>query len=258
MRIGLIGAGRVANHLGKILAQSHDIVEVHSRTLHSAKDLAMKLQARVCDEITALDCAVDLIIIAVQDQQIASIAEALGKLNPQALVVHTSGSTHIEILRDVGLRAGVFYPLQTFSMDREIDWQETPIFVEADIQEDQQKLSALAQSLSQRTYLYSSAQRLTLHMAAVFACNFSNYCYDMAKQIVDAQQVDFSLLYPLMLETAQKALKYDPVAMQTGPAMRGDQNVLNMHEQLLDQSQRQDLAEVYTLLSQQIMQRHGS
>ena len=90
----------------------------------------------------------------------------------------------------------------------------------------------------------------------MFACNFSNYCYDIAKQIVDAQQVDFSLLYPLILETANKVMQNDPRQGQTGPAMRGDQNILNIHQQMLEQSQRQDLANVYNLLSQQILERH--
>ncbi|OTL05278.1 F420-dependent NADP oxidoreductase, partial [Acinetobacter baumannii] len=101
-------------------------------------------------------------------------------------------------------------------------------------------------------------QRLTLHLAAVFACNFSNYCFDMAKQVVDAEQVDFSLLYPLILETAKKATENDPKQMQTGPAMRGDQNILAMHQSLLAQANRDDLKKVYQLLSDGIVKRHHS
>lgn len=119
-------------------------------------------------------------------------------------------------------------------------------------------MNALANELSQRVYEYTSAQRLSLHLAAVYACNFANYCYDMAKQVVDAQQVDFSLLYPLILETAQKATAADPKAMQTGPAMRGDKNIIAMHAEMLEQSQRQDLKAVYALLSEQILKRHHS
>ena len=96
-----------------------------------------------------------------------------------------------------------------------------------------------------------------LQTLVVFACNFSNYCYDMAKQVVDAEQVDFSLLYPLILETAQKVTQNDPKQMQTGPAMRQDQNILQMHQQMLAQVQRENLAEVYALMSQQISQRHS-
>ncbi len=172
------------------------------------------------------------------------------------LIVHTSGSTDIQVLAKVHARAGVFYPLQTFSLAREVNWQSTPLFVEVSQANDLVQLSELANSLSSRVYTYTSAQRLSLHLAAVFACNFSNYCYDMAKQIVDAKQVDFSLLYPLILETAHKAVQHDPKQMQTGPAMRGDQNILNMHQQMLNDAKREDLKNVYNLMSQQILQSH--
>jgi predicted short-subunit dehydrogenase-like oxidoreductase (DUF2520 family) len=129
-------------------------------------------------------------------------------------------------------------------------------FVEASNHEDLSFLTALANSLSQRVYQYSSKQRQTLHLAAVFACNFSNYCYDMAKQVVDAEQVDFSLLFPLILETASKAVANDPKEMQTGPARRGDENILKMHTQLLAESNQLDLEQVYELMSKGILKRH--
>ncbi len=173
-------------------------------------------------------------------------------------MVHTSGSTDIEVISHLHEKAGVFYPLQTFSLERDVDWSATPLFVEAVADVDQKLLSDLANSLSNRVYQYTSKQRLTLHLAAVFACNFSNYCFDMAKQIVDAEQVDFSLLYPLMIETAKKATENDPKQMQTGPAMRSDQNILTMHQNLLAQAERDDLKEVYQLLSDGILQRHHS
>ena len=105
------------------------------------------------------------------------------------------------------MKSRVFYPLQTFSLERDVDWQATPLFVEATNKDDLVILSDLANSLSKRVYQYTSKQRLTLHLAAVFACNFSNYCFDMAKQVVDAEQVNFSLLYPLILETAKSYRK---------------------------------------------------
>ena len=105
---------------------------------------------------------------------------------------------------------------------------------------------------------YSSKQRQTLHLAAVFACNFSNYCYDMAKQIVDAESVDFNLLFPLIMETANKATQNDPQKMQTGPAMRGDQNILSMHRNLLINAHRADLENIYKIMSDGIFNTHHS
>jgi len=258
MRITIIGAGRVAYHLARILSARHDIVQVYSRTLEKAQQLAAQFQAQAVAKPEELDSNVDLVMIAVSDQSIASVIKQVHPHLQQNLVVHTSGSTHIYVLKKVHARAGVFYPLQTFSLERDIDWRATPIFIEAANEKDQILLLDLANSLSKSVYHYTYSQRLSLHLAAVFACNFSNYCYDMAKQVVDAERVDFSLLYPLILETAHKATQNDPRQMQTGPATRGDQNILNMHRAMLEQSQRHDLADVYQLFSQQILERHES
>ena len=256
MRISFMGAGRVAHHLAHVLSQHHQIVQIYSRTLATAQTLATQVNATATMNIAELNPEIDLVIIAVSDQAIASVISNVHQQLPKVLIVHTSGSTDIEILAQIHARAGVFYPLQTFSLERQINWSDTPIFVEAKSEDDLVLLEELANQLSTRVYSYTSAQRLSLHLAAVFACNFTNYCYDMAKQIVDAQHVDFSLLYPLILETANKVLNNDPKQMQTGPAMRGDQNILKMHEQMLQKAQREDLKNIYQLMSQQILQSH--
>ena len=256
MRISFMGAGRVAHHLAHVLSQHHQIVQIYSRTLATAQTLAIQVNATATMNIAELNPEIDLVIIAVSDQAIASVISNVHQQLPKVLIVHTSGSTDIEVLAQIHARAGVFYPLQTFSLDRDIPWLDTPIFVEAKSEDDLVLLAEFANQLSTRVYSYTSAQRLSLHLAAVFACNFTNYCYDMAKQIVDSQHVDFSLLYPLILETANKVLNNDPKQMQTGPAMRGDQNILKMHEQMLQKAQREDLKNIYQLMSQQILQSH--
>lgn len=256
MRISFMGAGRVAHHLAHVLSQHHQIVQIYSRTLATAQTLATQVNATATMNIAELNPEIDLVIIAVSDQAIASVISNVHQQLPKVLIVHTSGSTDIEVLAQIHARAGVFYPLQTFSLDRDIPWLDTPIFVEAKSEDDLVLLAELANQLSTRVYSYTSAQRLSLHLAAVFACNFTNYCYAMAKQIVDAQHVDFSLLYPLILETANKVLNNDPKQMQTGPAMRGDQNILKMHQQMLQKAQREDLKNIYQLMSQQILQSH--
>lgn len=258
MRISLIGSGRVATHLANVLAESHQIVQIYSRQYAHAEQLAEMVKADAINQIEQIQSNIDLLIIAVSDQSIAQVIEQVTNYLPDVLIVHTSGSTDLKVLTQFHTRAGVFYPLQTFSLERDVDWLATPLFVEASTDEDLEILNGLAQNLSQSVYLYSSAQRLSLHLAAVFACNFSNYCYDMAKQVTDAEQVDFSLLYPLIVETAQKATQNDPRTMQTGPAMRGDQNILQMHKTMLESAQQNELKSVYTLLSEQILQQHQS
>ncbi|MDH1916790.1 DUF2520 domain-containing protein [Acinetobacter junii] len=256
MRITFIGAGRVAYHLAKVLHPDHQIVQVFSRDLEKANRLASLVDAVAISDFEQLTSDIDLVIIAISDQAIAQVIQKISASLQQVLIVHTSGSTSLEVLSVVHDKSGVFYPLQTFSYEREIDWTTTPVFVEAVNNHDLDLLTSLAGSLTQKVYQYSSQQRQTLHMAAVFACNFSNYCYDIAKQIVDEQQVDFSLLHPLILETAQKATINDPKEMQTGPAMRGDENILKMHHNLLKKDARNDLVDVYQLLSEGIKTRH--
>lgn len=257
MRISFIGAGRVATHLASALCEQHQIIQILSRNLARAETLAIQLNAEAISECSQLNAQVDLVIVAVSDQSIVEVIESISPYLQGVLIVHTSGSTNLSVLTQSHEQSGVFYPLQTFSIGRAVDWVNTPLFVEAVQAEDLESLTILANSLSHRVYQYNSEQRLSLHLAAIFACNFSNYCYDMAKQVVDAKQVDFSLLYPLIVETANKATQNDPELMQTGPAIRGDHNILNMHQQMLNDTDREDLKVVYQILSQQILKRHS-
>ncbi|WP_445115787.1 Rossmann-like and DUF2520 domain-containing protein [Acinetobacter sp. WZC-1] len=258
MRISFIGSGRVATHLAGVLSGSHDIVQICSRDPVHAQKLARQVQAQAISDDQQLNPDIDVLMLAVSDQAIATVIQGLPISFRNILVVHTSGSTHLDVLTRHHQSSGVFYPLQTFSLERQVNWSDIPLLVEANHKEDLVLLTHLANSLSNHVYPYNSVQRLSLHLAAVFACNFSNYCYDVASQLTHAQQVDFSLLYPLMLETTHKAMQYDPKAMQTGPAVRGDQNILMLHQQLLADAQREDLIQIYELLSRGIMQRHLS
>lgn len=255
MRISFIGSGRVATHLAQAFSKQHHIVQIFSPHFENAQKLANLVHAEAIHHLYELQDNIDLCVIAVSDQAIAEVIQQLKLYVKNTLVVHSSGSTHLDVLADHYENVGVFYPLQTFSFEREIDWKNTPLLIEAKTEANQEKLLQLAKSLSNSVYTYSSAQRLSLHLAAVFACNFSNACYDIAKQVLDVQQVDFSLLSPLIVETAHKAVENEPKLVQTGPAMRGDQHILNMHQTMLLAAQRQDLAEVYMLLSEKIINR---
>jgi predicted short-subunit dehydrogenase-like oxidoreductase (DUF2520 family) len=256
MKIGFIGAGRVATHLAQALYSHYSIAQVFSRQYEHAESLAKRINAQAIDDIYQLRLDLDLVIISVSDHAIQEVVVQLQNINFQGLVVHTSGSTHLNVLENRLERVGVFYPLQTFSFESNVAWKQTPLFIEAKYPKDLNILNQLAELLSQKVYQYSSEQRLSLHLAAVFACNFSNYCYDISKQILDEKQVDFSLLYPLILETAKKATEVTPLDAQTGPAMRGDQNIIHMHQDMLQQLNRQEHVDVYALLSQQILNRH--
>jgi predicted short-subunit dehydrogenase-like oxidoreductase (DUF2520 family) len=254
MRISVIGAGRVAHHLAQVLSQHHEIVQVFSRDPAKTNLLAAILRADSCHEYEKLDPNIDIALIVVSDRAIEEVVNAVKDYLPDVLIAHTSGSTHISKITDHHSRAGVFYPLQTFSFESQIDWINTPLFIEATQADDLENLTLIAKQLSQKVYQYDSSQRLSLHLAAVFACNFSNYCYDVAKQLVDQQEVDFNLLHPLILETAKKATTNDPRTVQTGPAVREDFNILNMHEQMLIDLERDNLKQIYTLMTKGIQE----
>ncbi|SDB85173.1 Rossmann-like and DUF2520 domain-containing protein [Acinetobacter boissieri] len=255
MRISIIGSGRVATHLASALkAYGHIWVDVCGRKQSHVEQLAHTLGARALTDISDINTNIDLLIIAVADQAIKDVVSKLDK-SSGFLVVHTSGSTDVKVISDHIKNAGVLYPLQTFSMGSQIDWSNVPIFIEANAVENIDILYELGEQLSKKVYEYSSAQRLSLHLAAVFACNFSNYCYDIAQQIVQAQGVDFKLLAPLILATAQKATQIDPVTAQTGPAMRHDEGILQQHLEFLQQYMP-SYATTYQLLSEQIQHRH--
>jgi len=257
MKISFIGSGRVATHLATALHQlGHQIQQIYSPNLTHAQQLATQVKAHAVSDLLQIEIEIDLLIIAVKDQAIAQVAEQLPEQLANVLLVHTSGSTDLNVLQKFHERCGVLYPLQTFSFEKSVDWSLVPLLIETHQSQDLYSLQDLAQQLSQRVYVYSSAQRLSLHLAAVFACNFSNYCYDMAKQVVDGASVDFSLLYPLILETADKATQFNPKDVQTGPALRQDQQILQMHQELLQKQQHGDLVEIYQKMSNAIQHRH--
>ena len=253
MKISFIGAGRVATQLADCFFRlGHTICQIYSP--HHAQRLAKQVDAQPIQYLNDLDCGVDLIVVAIKDEAINDLMIEIVKRTTQPLVVHTSGSTTLNTHYQ---RSGVFYPLQTFSFERGVDWKRVPLLIEAQDPDDLALLEQLAQQVSSFVYLYNSHQRLNLHLAAVFACNFSNYFYDVAEQLVTQVGVDFALLHPLILETAKKATLFKPHDVQTGPAKRGDQKILDMHQQLLQTLNQDELSHLYQLLSTQIKKPYG-
>ena len=256
MNISLIGSGNVATHLAQALYDlKHQIVQVYSQNLKNAQQLASLVQAQPVSQLQELQPA-DLYLIAVKDSAIAEIAAQLAPLTIQGIVAHTSGSTALDAIQQSSPHYGVFYPLQTFSKAKAVDFSQVPLLLEGSSAKVIQQLDILARQLSTQVYHYSTQQRRSLHLAAVIACNFSNYLYSVADDYLTRQGVDFDLLKPLILETASKIQHHAPIHMQTGPAVRHDQGILDMHQQMLE-SQPQ-LQQVYELLSQGIMHLHMS
>jgi len=250
MRITIFGSGNVATHLAAAFKNAgHKIVQVYSRSMNNAALLAYHVKAEAIDTLEAINAETDLFVIAVKDDAIGPIAQVLAKY--EKLMVHTSGATDLYTLLAFADNVGVFYPLQTFSKVKEVDFSKVPLCIEGADEKIAKQLTELAQTISNNVYQIDSAKRKILHLAAVFACNFPNYLYAIAQQLLARQHLDFDMLRPLILETAQKVQTRLPDEVQTGPAVRNDENTMAFHLQLL-QHQPQ-FQELYTLLSQGII-----
>jgi predicted short-subunit dehydrogenase-like oxidoreductase (DUF2520 family) len=247
--IVFIGAGNVATHLAMAFMQAgRRIVQVYSRTEQSARQLAEDLHTDFTTDLNKLNQSADLYIISLTDEATQEFAEKLKLLSKP--VVHTSGSLPMDLLRGISDNYGVLYPLQTFSKRRKVNFKEIPICVEANSTLMQQKLHQLASEISDHITEVDSERRKLLHLAAVFACNFPNYMYFLAGKIAEEGGFDFNILRPLIEETAGKVLKESPAEVQTGPAIRGDRAVMDMHMEGL--KDKPALREIYALISREI------
>lgn len=255
MRIAFVGAGRLATHLAQALAaQGHDIVEVYSRTMDSASSLASKLNAKAVNSLSDLTTDAEVYIVAVKDAALKDLIPALCKGREEAVFLHTAGSMPMTVFQGHAHHYGVLYPMQTFSKERPVDFACIPVFIEGSDERAQEVAGELARSVSRQVTVLSSEDRRHLHLAAVFACNFANHCYQLAAQVLERHGLPFSVMQPLIDETAAKVHEIPPYEAQTGPAVRYDENVINAQLQLLaDQPEAQ---RVYEIMSQSIHYTH--
>lgn len=246
-----IGAGNVATHLAQALQQKgFHLSQIYSRTQESAQALAQTLGCAWTTCLEQVDEHADLYIVSVKDAVLETVISQLAHCNPDALYLHTAGSMPMEVWKEEFKNYGVAYPMQTFSKQREVNFEEVPFFLEANSPENLSLLQEITGSLSPKVYEASSEQRKYLHIAAVFACNFSNHMYAICQHLLQAHQLPFESMLPLIDETARKVHELSPVEAQTGPARRYDENVINRHLNMLEEEPK--LAEIYRLLSEHI------
>lgn len=230
-KIVLVGAGRVATHLGRALRLVNlSPVAVWSRTEKSAHQLGLELMCFWTNSLVDLPVDADLYVLAVVDDAIRPVAEQLAQHIPtNRLVVHTSGATSSQVFSDLFERYGVFYPLQSFSLDRPIAFQSIPFCLSAHRASDLSLLKHIAQQLSEQVVEINDQQRAGLHVAAVFANNFTNYLQFISSQLLAQHGLPADLLQPLVEETIAKLQTLSPEEAQTGPAIRGDETTMTKH-----------------------------
>lgn len=245
IKITLIGSGNVAQHLIKAFTKS-ELVEIAQVFSRKKETLASLIEFdKIVDDFQDLKEA-DLYIIAVTDNAITEVSAQL-PFNNQ-LVVHTSGTASIDTL-DAKNRKGVFYPLQTFSKNKDVDFSVIPICLEAENTFDFRVLDTVAKSISKAIFPINSEQRKALHVAAVFVNNFTNHLYQIGHEICEENKVPFEILKPLIQETADKINTLNPTEAQTGPAKRNDSTTIEAHlEYLTNENQKN----IYKILTQSI------
>lgn len=246
--ITLLGAGNVGYHLAKKLHQEgHTIHQVFSRNSDRFANIYPTICQNVTTDLAHINAQADIYIIAVSDDAIKTVAE---QLNIQKkIVVHTSGASPMTQLQ-MHPNHGIFYPLQTFTRNKPIDFSHLPICIDGSNEQVKNTLFHLAQTLTQSVYPLTDEQRQALHVAAVFANNFTNHLLAIADDICKTHEVPFEILKPLIRETFEKIQVQTPQNSQTGPAIRGDKKTIEKHLALLATQDR--YAQLYQLLTQSI------
>lgn len=247
----------MATNLAPALQQSGaEVVEVWSKSRTSAEALAGTIGCTArWATLDALTREADLYVIAVKDAALSDVISQLHDGREKALMVHTAGSMPLSVFAEAGHeRGGVFYPMQTFSKERAVDFSQVHFFVEAASDTDVDVLLSLASALTgdeRLVHRSTSAMRRRLHLAAVFVCNFVNHCCTLSDELLAESGLDFSVMLPLLDETVAKLHQLPPAAAQTGPAVRRDENVMGMQKAML--ADKPELQRIYALLSESIM-----
>lgn len=248
MKVVLIGSGNVATHIATALkAVNVDVAQVWSYHYQNAILLADKVNTIAIKDLSEIDLDADICLISVKDDEITNVCSQLRSF--KGVIAHTSGSVALNVFADFE-NYGVFYPLQTFSKEKQVEFSNIPLCVEANNEKSLSVLKELANKLSTNVVEVNSNKRKILHLAAVFACNFTNHLYALADELLKANDLDFDMIRPLITETANKVQNSVPSAVQTGPAIRNDEQTLKKHEELLEGHQA--MLEIYKILSNSI------
>lgn len=250
LSITLAGAGNLAWNLCHAWKNLNNIeLSYWNRNPENSLLLAQIKDGIILSNPAEITTAPDFVFICTDDSAILSTASLFQNLN--TCLVHCSGSTSLQVLQNKNTKAAVFYPLQTFSKNIPSEWNNIPVLIEAE-GTNEKDLTSLAINMSANPSSMSSEQRLSLHLAAVFACNFTNHMWSVAYKICEQHQIPFRLLNPLIQKTVAKALQtgIDPAQMQTGPAKRKDSITIEKHLDLLQSDSLKQ--QIYKLISEDI------
>lgn len=244
--VTIIGTGNVGTHLYEVFTENKVRVDaVWSRSEKQIERGSISLRART-STLDFSESSSEIFIICLPDDAIPEIVSQL-KIPANVVVAHTSGSVEMEVLKSVSDHYGIFYPLQTFTKGRQVDFKKIPMLLEASDTQTMLKLETLARLISENVQYCNSEKRSQIHLAAVFACNFTNRILGISEDLLNEKGLDLSLLKPLVEETLTKSFELGPIAAQTGPAQRGDTATMEKHLKMLEGTA--EYRELYELVS---------
>jgi predicted short-subunit dehydrogenase-like oxidoreductase (DUF2520 family) len=254
MKIVLLGAGNVATHLGHSLKKAgHEILQVYSRSASSAKDLSLRLRVKPVTDVSEVSTRADLYIVSISDGSLARFLKTFPVKNKT--IIHTSGSVGIQVFGKKFKSYGVVYPLQTFSKNRNVNFDEVPLLLEGSNPKALKLIKEFADTISPHVFEFDSATRKTIHLSAVIANNFTNHLFVQAEKVLAKKNIPFPILGPLLHETVIKAVLLSPREAQTGPAKRGDTKIIDEHLKILKKDTT--LSKIYKLISESIEKESG-
>jgi predicted short-subunit dehydrogenase-like oxidoreductase (DUF2520 family) len=246
-KVVIIGGGNVSYHLIRSITSSgHKLVQIYNRTLSNLSDYSSRID--ITGQINSISQDADVYIICVKDTAISDLAKGL-RLKDK-LVVHTSGNRSMDLLKECSSRYGVFYPIQSFTKNIPINFKKVPIVIEANTAEVCNELDAFSRTISNHVVKLNETDRMKLNAAGVFVNNFTNHLYTLMQDYLNKENIDFSILQPLIQNTVDKLDLGSPAEMQTGPAIRGDDETIESHLALLEDYP--DLKEIYERVTEKI------
>ncbi|MDP1622448.1 MAG: DUF2520 domain-containing protein [Bacteroidales bacterium] len=253
--IVILGAGRLATHLGTALCKNGlKILQVYNRTAEKGEKLANRTGASFTNDILGITVNADYYIMAVADSVIREMSAEL-RLKDK-LVVHTSGTMEMDVLGPISSQTGVFYPVQTFSQNRRVDFRKIPVCIEGNSKVAEEQLILLAKKLTPHVYCLDGEKRRLLHLGAVFTSNFANHLFAVTEELLRSHDIPFLLLEPLIMQTARN-VRYEHLdRFQTGPAARGDREVIEEHRKLL--ADHPDYLAIYNLITENIIRQKSN
>ncbi|MDR0744208.1 MAG: DUF2520 domain-containing protein [Tannerella sp.] len=247
-KVVFIGAGNVATHLSLAMKEAGiPIIQVYSHTKENARNLADRLNCLYTSNAEEIRKDADIYLFSVKDDVLQDIIRKIPE--NKGIWIHTAGSIPVAVFKGYANRYGVIYPMQTLSKSRKIEFHKVPLFIEGSTPASEKEIRQVAEMISGRVSVMNSEKRKYLHLAAVFACNFSNHMYNLATQLLEDQGIDRHVLQPLIEETANKLQTMRPDMAQTGPAIRYDRTIMERHLALLEDP---GMREIYEIISADI------